>query len=102
MPRFEVTHALPHTRQPPLKIHIETQPTRQHQFQMEMPTRTPTDDPWSDTLKRLGPAGKIRASERLYFTARRLKEAAIRAKHPTLTDPEVRKALNEAFWYARD
>ena len=68
---------------------------------MKPSAETPSD-PWGDVLKRLGPAGKIRASERLYFTARRLKEAAIRAKHPTLNEIEVKQALNEAFWYARD
>ena len=69
---------------------------------MEMPTQTTTDDPWSKALKKLGPAGKLRAAQRLYFTARRLKEYALRAKHPDWTNPEVRQALNEAFWYARD
>ena len=59
-------------------------------------------DPWGETLKRLGPAGKLRAAQRLYFTARRLKEGAIRAKHPDWTDPEIKTALNYAFWNARD
>lgn len=68
---------------------------------MKLSAETPSD-PWADVLKRLGPAGKIRASELLYFTARRLKEAAILAKHPTLDEIEVKQALNEAFWYARD
>ncbi len=60
------------------------------------------DDPWGETLRRLGPEGKLRAAQRLYFTARRLKEAAIRNKHPDWTDAKVKQALNEAFWSARD
>jgi hypothetical protein len=59
-------------------------------------------DPWGATLKRMGPAGRLKAAQRLYFTARRIKEAAIRAKHPGLSEPEVRQTLNEAFWNARD
>jgi hypothetical protein len=59
-------------------------------------------DAWSAALKRLGPAGRLRASQRLYFTARRIKESAIRAKHPAWDDSQVKQALNEAFWNARD
>lgn len=59
-------------------------------------------DPWSVTLKRLGPAGKLRAAQRLYFSARRIKDAALRAKHPTWDDAQIKQALNEAFWNARD
>lgn len=62
----------------------------------------PSHDPWGETLKRLGPAGKLRAAQRLYFTARRLKSASIRAKHPAWSDAEVKQALNDAFWNARD
>lgn len=65
-------------------------------------SKEPKADPWGETLKRLGPAGKLRAAERLYFTARRLKEGAIRTKNPEWTDAEVKQALNEAFWNARD
>lgn len=59
-------------------------------------------DAWSVTLKRLGPAGKLRAAQRLYFSARRIKEAAIRAKHPAWHDVQIKQALNESFWNARD
>ena len=59
-------------------------------------------DPWGEALRRLGPGGKLRAAERLYFSARRMKEGAIRAKHPGWTDAEVKHSLNEVFWNARD
>lgn len=61
-----------------------------------------SSDRWGETLKRLGPEGKLRAAQLLYFTARRIKEGAIRTKHPEWTDAEVKQALNEAFWNARD
>ncbi len=70
---------------------------------LTMKDRIPNNsDAWSLTLKRLGPAGKLRAAQRLYFSARRLKEASIRAKHHTWSDSQVKQALNEAFWNARD
>jgi len=70
---------------------------------LAMKDRIPNNtDAWSLTLKRLGPAGKLRAAQRLYFSARRLKEASIRAKHHTWNDSQVKQALNEAFWNARD
>jgi hypothetical protein len=59
-------------------------------------------DAWSRTLTRLGPAGKLLAAQRLYFSARRLKEAAIRAKNPAWDEKQIKNALNEAFWNARD
>ncbi|MEZ5384236.1 MAG: hypothetical protein R3F13_01845 [Prosthecobacter sp.] len=64
--------------------------------------RSTASDPWGETLRRLGPAGKLRAAQRLYFTARRIKEAAIRFKQPAWSDAEVKQSLNEAFWHARD
>ena len=66
------------------------------------PTERIPQDPWNETLKRLGPAGKLRAAQRLYFSARRLKEGALRAKNPAWNDAEVKRALNEVFWNARD
>jgi hypothetical protein len=54
-----------------------------------------------DVLKALTPAQRLAAAERLYWTARELKEAAIRARHPDWTKEKVRRAVNEAFLYAR-
>ena len=61
-----------------------------------------SSDHWGESLRRLGPEGKLRAAQLLYFSARRLKEGAIRTKHPESTDAEVKQALNESFWNARD
>ena len=47
------------------------------------------------------PAQKLEAAMRLYWSARALKEAAIRAKHPSWDDSTVNRAVREAFLYAR-
>ncbi len=47
------------------------------------------------------PSQRLAAAERLYWSARQLKEAAIRAFHPTWSDAQVHRAVNDAFLYAR-
>jgi hypothetical protein len=44
---------------------------------------------------------KLRAAERLYWSAHQLKVAALRAQHPDWTDEAIRRAVREAFLYAR-
>ena len=53
-------------------------------------------------LQAMSPAQKLRAAERLYYSARQLKEAALRAQHPDWTDEAIRKAVRDIFLYARD
>jgi hypothetical protein len=48
------------------------------------------------------PEEKLRVAVRLYWTARQLKEAHLRALHPDLDDREIRRLVNESFLYARD
>jgi hypothetical protein len=48
------------------------------------------------------PAEKLRVATRLYWSARRLKEAQVRSLHPHLSDEEVRHRVNESFLRARD
>lgn len=52
-------------------------------------------------LQAMTPAQKLRAAERLYYSARQLKTAALRAEHPDWTEEAVRKAVREIFLYAR-
>jgi hypothetical protein len=47
------------------------------------------------------PAQKLRAAERLYYSARQLKAAALRGQHPDWTDEAIRKAVRDIFLYAR-
>ncbi len=53
-------------------------------------------------LQAMSPAQKLRAAERLYYSARQLKEAALRAQHPDWTEEAIREAVRQMFLYARD
>jgi hypothetical protein len=52
-------------------------------------------------LQAMTPAQKLRAAERLYYSARELKTAALRAEHPEWTEETIRQAVREIFLYAR-
>jgi hypothetical protein len=52
-------------------------------------------------LQAMSPAQKLRAAEQLYYSARQLKAAALRAQHPDWTDETIRQAVREIFLYAR-
>jgi len=52
-------------------------------------------------VQAMSPAEKLRAAERLYYSARQLKAAALRAEHPDWTDETIRQAVRKIFLYAR-
>jgi hypothetical protein len=52
-------------------------------------------------LQAMSPAQKLRAAERLYYSTRELKAAALRAEHPDWTDEAIREAVRQIFLYAR-
>jgi Rv0078B-related antitoxin len=52
-------------------------------------------------LQAMTPAQKLRAAERLYWSARQLKAAALRAEHPDWTEEAIQHAVREIFLYAR-
>jgi hypothetical protein len=52
-------------------------------------------------LQAMSPAQKLRAAERLYYSARQLKEAALRAEHPDWSEEAIRLAVRDIFLYAR-
>ena len=52
-------------------------------------------------LQAMSPAQKLRAAERLYYSARQLKAPALRAEHPDWTDEGIREAVRQIFLYAR-
>jgi hypothetical protein len=52
-------------------------------------------------LLAMSPAQKLRAAERLYYSARELKAAALRAEHPDWTDEVIREAVRQISLYAR-
>lgn len=54
-----------------------------------------------ERFRAMTPAQRLAAAERLYWSARGIKEAAIRARHSDWSDERVRRAVNEAFLHAR-
>ena len=52
-------------------------------------------------VQAMTPAQKLRAAERLYYSARELKAAALRAEHPDWTDEAIGQAVRTIFLYAR-
>ncbi len=54
-----------------------------------------------DVLRKMTPAQRLEAAFRLYWTARSVKEAALRARHPDWSDERVAREVKEAFLHAR-
>jgi len=52
-------------------------------------------------LRAMSPAQKLRAAERLYYSARQLKAAALRAQYPDWTEEAILQAVRQIFLYAR-
>lgn len=52
-------------------------------------------------LRAMTPAQRLAVGTRLYWAARRLKEAALRARHPAWTEEQIKAAAREAFLYGR-
>ena len=52
-------------------------------------------------LRALSPAQKLAAAERLYWSARELKAAALRAQHSDWSEDEIRHKVREIFLLAR-
>lgn len=55
------------------------------------------EDPQVEILRRMTPEQKLRAAERLYWSARELKAAWLRHEHPEWTEEQVEKAVRDAF-----
>jgi hypothetical protein len=51
--------------------------------------------------RKLTPDQKIRIATGLYFTARKIKQAALQAKYPHLSDTEIQIKLRDIFLHAR-
>ena len=52
-------------------------------------------------FKSMTPAMKLRLAQSLYYSARSLKEAALRKQHPDWTEEEIKQKVREIFLYAR-
>lgn len=60
------------------------------------------DDKQREIFRRMTPQQRLNTSFRLYWSARQLKEVALRTLHPELSDEEIKIRARECFLYARD
>jgi hypothetical protein len=63
---------------------------------------TPARDPATEILARMTPAQKLQAATRLYWSARALKAAGLRADHPSWSERQITTAVREAFLFHRE
>ncbi|NQT03789.1 MAG: hypothetical protein HQ580_17310 [Planctomycetes bacterium] len=49
----------------------------------------------------MSPGKKLEVAMQLYYSARELKAAGVRADHPDWDEKQVQQAVREAFLYAR-
>ena len=52
-------------------------------------------------LAKMSPEKKLEVAMQLYYSARELKAAGVRADHPDWNEKQVQQAVREAFLYAR-
>ena len=52
-------------------------------------------------LAKMSPGEKLEVAMQLYYSARELKAAGVRADHPDWDEKQVQQAVREAFLYAR-
>lgn len=52
-------------------------------------------------LAKMSPGKKLEVAMQLYYSARELKAASVRADHPDWDEKQVQQAVREAFLYAR-
>ena len=55
---------------------------------------------YREALRRMTPAQKLRAAEVLYWDARDVKAAGLRAQHPDWTEEQIQRRVKEIFMYA--
>ncbi|MEM9457610.1 MAG: hypothetical protein AAGF11_25755 [Myxococcota bacterium] len=63
------------------------------------------DDPrdiHAEIIGRMTPEQKLKASMRLYWSARALKAAWFRSQHPEWTEDQVKAAVRDAFLFHRE
>jgi hypothetical protein len=54
-----------------------------------------------EVFHRMSPAERLRAAERLYWSARSLKTAALRARHPEWSEDRIERTVRELFLFHR-
>lgn len=66
--------------------------------------RTPDDDPSPEQIaiyRRMTPGRRLEIAEQMYWSARRMKAAWLRAQHPDWTDGQVNSEVTRIFSNAR-
>ncbi len=58
-------------------------------------------DMQNQILARMSPEEKLEVAMQLYYSARKLKAAGVRAEHPDWDEEQVQQVVREAFLYAR-
>jgi len=58
-------------------------------------------DMQNQILAKMSPGKKLEVAMQLYYSARELKAAGLRADHPDWDEKQVQQAVREAFLYAR-
>lgn len=66
-----------------------------------LPSKMPdASDLQQERFRRMTPAEKLRAAERLYWSARALKRAMLRSLYPQASDQELDRMVRNAFLHA--
>lgn len=68
----------------------------------EAPNTDDVADPQIAALRRMTPQQRLHTGMAIYRFARRLKLAGLRQQYPNLSEPQLKRLLNDAFMYARD
>ena len=55
---------------------------------------------YAAALRRMTGAQKLRAAAHLYWTARKIKAAGLRAQHPDWTEEQIQQKVKEIFMHA--
>ena len=58
-------------------------------------------DMQNQILAKMSPGKKLEVAMQLYYSARELKAAGVRADHPDWDEKQVQQTVREAFLYAR-
>lgn len=58
-------------------------------------------DMQNQILAKMSPEKKLEVAMQLYYSARELKAAGLRADHPDWDEKQVQQAVRETFLYAR-
>jgi hypothetical protein len=59
------------------------------------------DEPYKQIVRQMSPTQKMRTLNSLMTTARAIQRAAIRLRHPDISDADLNRRVREAMLYAK-